>query len=220
MSWLSNAIFRRRIERALADDLEAHIEEKTASLVEDGMPERDARLQARKELGNVPLLIEERREVWGWMWLERLMQDVKHSLRLMARSPGFTAVAILSLALGIGANTAIFGLLDKIAWRMLPVHKPEELQILEVVRTRKSGTTKSDTSFTYPQYVLWRDHARSFHALAGYSSGLRWRDRSTASDGLWHEGQFVSGNYFDVMGVPAILGRTITPTDDSIAGTG
>jgi len=220
MNWLSNAIFRRRIERALADDLEAHIEEKTASLVEDGMPERDARLQARKELGNVPLLIEESREVWGWTWLERLMQDVKHSLRLMARSPGFTAVAILSLALGIGANTAIFGLLDKIAWRMLPVHKPEELQILEIVRTRKSGTTKSDTSFTYPQYVLWRDHTRSFHALAGYSSGLRWRDRSAAGDGLWHQGQFVSGNYFDVLGVPAILGRTLTPTDDSIAGTG
>jgi hypothetical protein len=216
MNWLLNAIRRRRMERAVAEDIEAHLLEKTADLMDTGMPEREARLQARRELGNTALLIEASREVWGWMWLERLLQDLRLSTRLMARNPGFTAAAILSLALGIGANTAIFGLLDKIAWRMLPVHKPEELRIVEVVRSRKSGTTKSDTSYTYPQYALWRDHARSFQALAGYSGGLRWRDRSTTGDGVWHDGQFVSGNYFDVLGVPAVLGRVVKPADDSI----
>ena len=220
MNWLLNAMRRRRMERAVAEDIEAHVAEKTADLMEAGMPEREARLQARRELGNAALLIEASREVWGWMWLERLLQDLRFSTRLMVRNPGFTAVAILSLALGIGANTAIFGLLDKIAWRMLPVHKPEELRIVEVVRTRKSGTTKSDTSYTYSQYALWRDHARSFQSLAGYSAGLRWRDRSTTGDGVWHDGQFVSGNYFDVLGVPAVLGRVITPTDDSVDSAG
>jgi predicted permease len=220
MNWLLNAIRRRRMALAATEDIESHLEEKTAELVENGMPEREARLQARRELGNVALLMEASREVWGWMWLERLVQDLRLSARLMARNPGFTTVAILSLALGIGANTAIFGLLDKIAWRMLPVHKPEELRIVEVLRNRKPGTAKTDTSYTYAQYALWRDHARSFHALAGYSGGLRWRDRSTAGDGIWRDAQFVSGNYFDVLGVSAILGRVITPVDDSIDGAG
>jgi predicted permease len=220
MNWFLNAMRGRGMERAVAEDIENHLAEKTAALIEAGTPEREARLQARRELGNAALLIEASREVWGWMWLERLVQDLRLSTRLMARNPGFTAVAILSLALGIGANAAIFGLLDRIAWRMLPVHNPEELRIVEVVRTRKSGTTKTDTSYTYAQYALWRDHARSFQALAGYSAGLRWRDRSSAVGGAWHDGQFVSGNYFDVLGVPAVVGRVLTPADDSIDGAG
>src|SRR5579863_6872869 len=124
MNWLLNAMRGRRMERAVAEDIENHLAEKTAELIEAGMPERQARLQARRVLGNAALLIEASREVWGWMWLERLVQDLRLSTRLMARNPGFTAVASLSFALGIGANTAIFGLLDRIAWRMLPVHNP------------------------------------------------------------------------------------------------
>jgi predicted permease len=218
MSRLFRTIQRRR---DAAEDIQAHIEEKVESLIEAGIPERDARLQARREFGNVTLATEASREVWGWIWLERLAQDVRHSGRLMARNPGFTMVAVLSLALGIGANTAIFGLLDKIALRMLPVRNPGELRMVEVARASKSGAPgKADKSYTYTQYVLWRDHNRAFTALAAVNSGMRWRDQSVASDKAWHLGQFVSGNYFDVLGVSAAIGRVLTPEDDSIEGAG
>jgi predicted permease len=128
---------------------------------------------------------------------------------------------VLSLALGIGANTAIFGLLDKIVLRMLPVRHPEELRMVEVARTSKRGASaKADTSYTYTQYALWRDRNRSFTALAAANSGMKWRDQSAASDKAWHLGQFVSGNYFDVLGVTATIGRVLTPADDSIEGGG
>jgi predicted permease len=146
---------------------------------------------------------------------------VRHGARLMVRNPGFTAVAVLSLALGIGANTAIFGLLDKIVFRMLPVHNPEELRMVEVARTGKRGSPgKADASYTYAQYALWRDRNRSFTGLAAANSGMRWRDESAAGDKAWRLGQFVSGNYFDVLGVSAAIGRVLTPADDSIKGVG
>jgi hypothetical protein len=181
----------------------------------------ERRLQASREFGNITLATEASGEVWGWIWLERLAQDVRHSARLVARNPGFTAVAVLTLALGIGANAAIFGLLDKIVLRMLPVRDPEELRLVEVARSGKRGAPgKADTSYTYTQYVLWRDHNRSFTALAGANSGMRWRDQSAASDKSWHLGEFVSGNYFEVLGVSAAIGRILAPADDSIENAG
>src|SRR5215475_11113990 len=97
MSWLLNALRRRRMERAIAEDIESHIEEKTAALMESGMSEAAARLQARREFGNVGLWIEDSREVWGWRWLDQFTQDLRHGIRMLARNPGFTTVAILSL---------------------------------------------------------------------------------------------------------------------------
>jgi predicted permease len=139
----------------------------------------------------------------------------------MARNPGFTAVAVLTLALGIGANTAIFGLLNKIVLRLLPVRNPEELRMVEVARSGSHGALgKADASHTYPQYVLWRDRNRSFTALAAANSGMKWRDQSAAGDKSWHLGQFVSGNYFDVLGVAAAIGRVLAPADDSIENAG
>jgi predicted permease len=220
MTWLRRVIERRRIQQEAVSDIEAHLEEKVADLVEPGVPEPEARARASREFGNILLVTEASREVWGWVWLERLVQDLRYGARLLARSPGFTAVAVLSLALGIGANTAIFGLLDKIAWRMLPVRSPEALRMVEAAGTSKRDTLKAHVSYTYTQYALWRDHNRSFTALAATNSGLKWRDQSAASDKSWHDGQFVSGNYFDVLGVPAELGRVLDPMDDSIEGAG
>jgi len=220
VTWLMRVFQRRRMRQEAAEDIQAHLEEKVADLVEAGVPELEAQAQASREFGNILLVTEASREVWGSIWLERLTQDLRYGARLLARSPGFTAVAVLSLALGIGANTAIFGLLDKIAWRMLPVHNPEELRMVEAAGASKRDTLKAHVSYTYTQYALWRDHNRSFTALAATNSGLKWRDQSTAGDKVWHEGQFVSGNYFDVLGVPAALGRVLTPEDDSIEGAG
>jgi len=206
---------RLRLRRGVDEELAAYLEEKTADLMEAGIPEAEARLRARREFGSAARIAEDSRAALGFAWFDHLAQDLRYALRTMRRNPAFTAVAALSLALGIGANTAIFGLLDTIVWRMLPVPHPEELWAV----SRQEASGKAANSQSYPLYTLWRDHNRSIGALAA-SGSLLWRDGSLGSNDTQHLGQLVSGNYFDVLGVPALIGRTIAPADDSIEGAG
>ena len=168
--------------RDVDDEIESHIEEKTAELIDAGLSPPEARLRARREFGNLALIAENSRSVWGWTWLERLAQDLRYAARMLARTPGFTAVAVLSLALGIGANTAIFGLLDVILFRMLPVERPEELKIVNI---RWRPDRKPDASLTHPCYRTLRDGNHTFRDLAAYGSlhvagPLRRRGRNLA----------------------------------------
>jgi hypothetical protein len=206
-----------RIGREIGGEIDAYLEEKAADLMEQGLSPAEARQRARREFGNTAQVAEASREMLGWMWLERLIQDLRYATRTLRRSPLFTVIAILSLALGIGANVAIFELLDTIVWKMLPIREPDKLWAVAV----KGGAVKDPggLSHSYPLYAAWRDHNRTWNGLIAGSS-YAWRDRSTASDNLWHEGQLVSGNYFEVLGVPALLGRTLTPADDVTEGVG
>jgi predicted permease len=206
----------RRAAREVADELNAHIEERAADLMEAGVSRQDAYSQARRELGNATLLTEHTRETWGWMWLDHLLQDLRYGCRSLLRNPGFTAVAILSLALGIGANTAIFGLVDVLLIKSLPVRDPNELVI---PGHQTAGAPKPTIGLTYELFARFRSINRSFQDLAGFGS-FTWKDKSTPGAGPSRAGQWVSGNYFDVLGVPAVLGRSITPADDSIEGVG
>jgi predicted permease len=206
---------RIRVRRSINEELQAHLDEKTADLVESGVPEAEARLRALREFGNAALIAEDSRSALGWTWFDHLAQDVRYAFRMVRRSPGFTAVAVLSLALGTGANTAIFGLLDTLVLKTLPVPNPEELWA--VCLADSGGKLMEGQS--YPLYALWRDNSRSMGALAAAGT-LSWRDKSPGSDGAVHAGQFVSGNFFQVLGVPALIGRTIELADDSIEGAG
>jgi predicted permease len=163
----------------------------------------------------VALIAEDSRNSLGWTRFDNLVMDLRYAFRTLRRSPGFTTVAILSLALGIGANTAIFSLLDALVLKMLPVANPQELWAV----ARAYGSGKARTAHSYPLYVLWRDHNRSIGSLAAAGS-LSWRDTSAGSNRALHSGEFVTGNYFEVLGVPALTGRTIAPADDSIEGVG
>src|SRR5215472_15300990 len=202
---------RLRVRRSITEELEAHLEEKTAALIDSGLPAAEARQRARREFGNLALIAEDSRNSLGWTRFDNLVMDLRYGFRTLRRSPGFTTVAILSLALGIGANTAIFSLLDALVLKMLPVANPQELWA--VTRAYRSGKVR--TAHSYPLYVLWRDHNRSIGSLAAAGTTI-WRDKSAGSDRAVHTGEFVSGNYFDVLGVPALIGRTIAPADDSI----
>jgi len=142
--------------------------------------------------------------MWQWNWLEHLAQDLRYGLRMAWKNPGFTAVAVLTLALGIGANTAIFSLINAALLKMLPVAHPERLATIGC---------SADDAFPYPAYKQLRDRNQVFSGVLAFR---RFEDFDLEVDGHAGlvKGQVVSGNYFSVLGVSAILGRTITPDDD------
>src|ERR1700730_15213252 len=115
---------RKRMLDELDQEIREHIERETQDNIERGIPAEEARYAAVRKFGNVTRVKEETREVWSFVWLEQLWQDIQYGLRVLAKSPGFAAVAILTLASGIGANTAIFSLIDAVMLRALPVANP------------------------------------------------------------------------------------------------
>ena len=121
---------RERREHDLARELQTHLDLEAAEQREQGLSAQAAASAAQRSFGNRALVQEDVRRIWGWTWLERLGQDLRYGLRLLRKNPAFSAVAVLSLALGIGANTAIFSLIDAVLMKLLPVRNPQELLIL------------------------------------------------------------------------------------------
>src|SRR5208283_1554860 len=127
MSWLQQLFSRRRIYGDLAEEIREHLEEKIAELLAGGMSRKEATAAARRQFGNVSLTEEQSREVWQWPSLESFVADVRFGARTLRKSPVFTAIAVLTLALGIGANTAIFSLVNGILLVSLPYPRAERL---------------------------------------------------------------------------------------------
>jgi predicted permease len=153
------------------------------------------------------------------MWFERLWQDLRYAARVLRRSPGFTSIAVLSLALGIGANTALFSVVDAVMLKYLPVRDPQQLRIVTWVHDPKDTSKEAihshsgGATFSYPAYQLFRGHVPQFSDLIGYAG-----DRITVTARGSSEvaiGWFVTGNYFASLGVRPIAGRTIEPDDDA-----
>src|SRR5215475_15872659 len=125
MGWLKQIISRRRRYDEIAESIREHLEEKIEDLMEDGLSREEATRKARREFGNVTLIEELSREVWQWPRLETLFQDLRFGARMLLKKPSFTLIAVATLALGIGANTAIFQLIDAVRLRLLPVKAPQ-----------------------------------------------------------------------------------------------
>jgi predicted permease len=214
-------VFRRRRqrERDLERELRAHLDMEAEEL-------GDA-YAARRALGNTTLIKEEVRGMWGWRHFERFMQDVRFAARTLRRSPAFTTVAVLSLALGIGANTALFSALDAVMWKSLPVRDPQSLRLLTTIRGDKSPVNSQSgygyrdpqskeliaSSFSYPVFAGLRDYVPQFSDLVGFEDS----DFTVTANGVsdFAAGQFVSGNYFTGLGLQASAGRILTPEDDA-----
>ena len=128
LGWLAR---RRSKEDHLAAELQFHLEEEADERQAAGMSAQEARRAARRELGNLGMVLEDTRAAWSWTLLEQLRQDLRYGLRTMLRNPAFTILAALSLALGIGANTAIYSFMDALLMRSLPVADPESLVVLK-----------------------------------------------------------------------------------------
>ncbi len=209
-------------EDDLDRELRTHLDLEAEEQQEAGSSSEEARYAARRAFGNTTRVTEEVREMWGWTWLERLIQDSRIGLRQFRKSPGFTAVAILTLALGIGANTAIFTLVHAVMTQSLPVANPGQLYSLGDTKLCCDTTDITDLRdnfalYSYPLYKHVRDNTKEFSELAAFQSWLpslsvRRSGSSGAAEPFF--GEFVSGNYFSLFGVGAFAGRTITPTDD------
>ncbi len=208
--------FRRRYwDEERARELEAYIAIETDENISRGMSPEEARYSARKKLGNPTTIREEIYRTNSLGFVEAIRQDLAYAVRQLRRSPGFTAAAVLSLALGIGANAAIFTLLDQVVLRLLPVKNPKELVLLNWQGDSHSTDMSSDT-LSYPLYKDFRDRNQVFTGLLCYHHmdvGISYQGQVERA-----KGELVSGNYFDVLGVPAALGRTFSSEDDRTPG--
>jgi predicted permease len=202
---------RERHDRELAEELESHLQMHIEDNIRAGLTPEEARRQALIKLGGVLTTKENYRRQRGIPLIEIIVQDLRYSLRRLIKSPGFTAIAVLSLALGIGANTAIFSLVNTVVLRPLPVERPDE-----IVALANRVENRMFPTFSYPNYKDIRDRSDVFDGLLAY----RFAPLSLSHDGinerLW--GYVVTGNYFEVLGVRAALGRTISTEDDRLPG--
>src|SRR4030095_14640272 len=206
------SLFRRsQAEADMQRELDLHIEQLTKEHIAAGMSESEARLAARREFGSLEVTKEQCREMRRVNLIEDLMRDLAYAFRVLRKSPGFTLTAVLSLALGIGANTAIFSLVDAVLLRMLPVRDPQ--QLLEV--SRMGGRTLS-----YPMFELIRDRNQVFAGVLLTSSG-RFGGSARLGDVDLGDVHFspVSGDYFAVLGVSPVIGRALTEEDLAAANT-
>ena len=206
--------FRRR-DDDINEEIRAHLDMATTDRIERGTPPDQAAADARREFGNISQVQEATWDAWGNRWLERLAQDLRYAARTLRRNPGFAIVAIVSLALGIGANTALFQVVNAVRLRSLPVADPASLihvHLPDMSEVRGARQTWRP-AVTYPIWQQIQTRQQAFDGLFAWgtdgfnlASGGEVRNAS----GLW-----VSGDFFTVLGVSAVAGRTLGPTDDN-----
>jgi predicted permease len=210
------AIRKRQFEADLAEELEFHRELKQREIEGRGVGPTEASFAARRSLGSIALAHDLSRDVWCPRWLQGIGQDMRLALRSLRGTPIVTTVAVVSLALGIGANTAIFSIVDSLLLRALPVVKPQQLVVIST--PRMIGLGSGAAGWPYPVWQQVHQRSGVFDGAIAWSS----QQLNLASDGetQFVEGLFVSGSYFDTLGVPAILGRTVSEADDQRSGGG
>jgi len=200
---------RRRRSDDLAEEIRRHLEIEERESLESGMTPDEAHYAALRRFGNVTVAKEGSTEMWKWLLLEQLLQDVRYGIAQLSRKPAFTAVAVLTLALGIGANTAIFSLIDAVMLRMLPVQRPDELAVVERYNPWRSEPSPSFTNALWEQV---RDQQDVFSGAFAWSiDGL-----DLARGGAVHLANtlWVSGGFFNTLGLRPASGRLIAASDD------
>ncbi|HEX3092601.1 MAG TPA: ABC transporter permease, partial [Candidatus Angelobacter sp.] len=220
---------RNRQEQETQDELHFHVEKETEKNIAAGMPLDEARRQALIAFGGLTQTRETLREVHGGNFFEAVLQDARYGLRMLRKTPGFTAVAVLTLALGIGANTAIFSLIDAVIFRSMPIESPGNLLVFEW------HAHQPPSNYSYHSFGDCDDHLKAsppggcslplpyfkdvqaqtsvFSHLTAFASAGQ-LDMSGNGPAKMVKGEFVSGDYFPTLGVHAYMGRLISPSDD------
>ena len=204
MPWFSRLFLRRRIYSDLSEEIQQHLSEKIEALMSEGMSRDEAEHAAKRAFGNVTRIEESGRETWVWPKTENILKDFKFVVRKLIRSPGFAATAVLTLALGIGANVIVFSVLNGLILRPLDVPHPDNL--FGILHGKEGFGNQS-----YRDYVDYRDRDPSFSGMLACQYervGLTIRKSVTQRWGF-----ATSGNYFDVLGVQPALGRFFHAAD-------
>jgi predicted permease len=209
-SRLKTLFFRRRHERDLQDEFAAHLQMDAQERIESGVTTGEAREAAHRDFGNVLRIAEDTRSTWGWVTVEQFVADLRYALRSLRKRPGFAVVTVLTLALGIGANTAIFSIVNAVLLRPLPFPNPDRLvSVFSVNPLVGDGAPRSSAPADYKE---WRDHSRTLEHLAAYTGGgaaLRFGERPENVVVTR-----VTANFFDALGVRPMLGRPFEAADD------
>jgi putative ABC transport system permease protein len=204
----------RQFDADLDEEMRLHRELREREQIEGGLSLTEAHYAVQRRFGNDLVLREESREMWGWNWPENLLQDVRYGTRMLLKNPGFTIVGVLTLALGIGANTAIFTLVDAVMLEPLPYPQPDRLVALG---GRAPNRPQNDLELVHPtEFLEWRNHARSFESLVltqGIPVNAQGQDGAEEISGLW-----TTSELFQVFGVMPVLGRAFTDQETRPGG--
>jgi predicted permease len=217
---LQSLILRSRNAQQLDSEIQFHLEQQIAENLAAGMSAEEARDAAIRTFGNPTVLKEETRDTWGWIAVEQIAKDLRYGLRMLRKNPGFGAVAVVTLALGIGANAAIFTVINAVMLRALPVKHAEELVTVgnpARVHSWGTGTPRTDV-FSYPLYRELRENNQVFSSLLA-SSNLGNVRIAMGGGPETAGGRLVTENYFETLGVEALLGRTFTVDDGRTPGS-
>lgn len=209
--------WRRRSAKDFAEEIRTHLELEADDLKREGLSEDEARRQARREFGNVRAAQERFYLNGRWVGLDKLLRDIRFGVRSLRQSPGFAVTAILTLALGIGANTAVFSVMNAVLLRSLPVTDPDHLVYLRTSNApRGTGTIDSNQTFSYPVYDALRQQSRALSQVIAYvplsNSKVAVRYGAQPEEA---EGDMVSGTFFSGLGVNLPLGRGFSEEDEA-----
>lgn len=222
-SWFRVASHPSKLERDMQDELQFHIDACAADLERQGLPAAEARIRARAEFGVLEARKDEMRDAFGLTWIDDARADLRYGFRLLRQSPAFAAVAVVSLALGIGANTAVFSLMETVLWKLLPVKDPQKLKLLWWVSGPRTIFSSSWNTWNIPassgdsgnvfSYPIWRGlHQASTDVFAFKPAGML--TASIDRNPELVKTEMVSGNAFQIAGMVPLAGRLITGADD------
>jgi predicted permease len=220
MNWLRQLFSRRRAYRELSEEIQAHLDEKTEELMADGMSRESARQAALRQFGNIGLIEEKSRNVWAWPSVEDVLFDIRYGLRALRHSPVFTAVALLTIAIGIAANAAVFSVVNSVLLKPLNYPNAEELVALHQVAPGAEGLADFENGLllSASMYVTYADHNQTFQSLGVWVAG-------TANvTGMAEPEQVrtvsVSDGVLQTLGVPPAVGRWFSEADQVPNGPG
>ena len=204
------ALFRRTaVTQEIDQELQFHLAQQMEKYLRSGLTPEQARRRVRLEFGGLAQIKGDCQEARGVSFVEHIGQDVRYALRMFGRTPGFTTVVVITLALGIGANTAVFSLINAALLKMLPVKDPQ--QLVQLIKFQP--IYGENDGFSYPEFERFQRETQSFSGLLAFAT-LGDVNVEVNGHGEIANGQVVSSSYFSTLGVSAILGRTIQPTDD------
>jgi len=232
LKYVVKKLNRKRAERELQEEIDAHLEMETQEKIADGISREEAQYAAQRAFGSVALATEDSRAWWGFGMLEELSQDLRYGARMLMKQKGVTLIAVLSLALGIGANTALFSVVDAMLLKLLPVKDPQRLVLFQAQWGKNFsygsyyGSTREDpatgltigTSFPYQSYQRMREQLQKDSALSDlFAFGNVNFNVLAEGQSELVSGQFVTGNYHRGLGVQPWLGRLLTDDDNKPA---